>query len=470
MSTVYLSGADEENCLIALCYSAENAATIASRVTADLFATRSYRHIASAALKYVERYHEPPKRHIYDLLEERLDQGKEGANLLRILEGMEEIAPKINEEFVIDNLDLFIEKQRLRRAYQAGLEALEKDDIETARAVTQDVVRIPADQPGIWLHKPDEALRFLNKKEEDFFSSGVPTLDEMGVVPKRKTMFLIVAPAKAGKSFWLVEIGKHAIFHRKNVLHITLEMSSDETAMRYVQALEGLRRDDNENVKVSSFTDDKYVPLDETDIKRPGVNDANRATIEQKLRTVGRRSRFYIKEFPTSMLSVAQLTAFLDRMEAQDKFKPDMLILDYGDLMSLDTGNLRIDTGAVFRQLRGIAVQRNMALVTATQGNRLSAHAKLVRGDMVAEDWSKIATADIVCTYSQTQFEREHNIARILVDSSRTTASRASVYISQAYAMGQFCLDSRLHSKDIGEALDEMEHANQPRSNSGFSR
>jgi replicative DNA helicase len=133
-----------------------------------------------------------------------------------------------------------------------------------------------------------------------------------------------------------------------------------------------------------------------------------------------------------------------------------VLIVDYGDLMQISREHLRVDTGRAFVELRGIAMQRNMALVTATQGNRQSANARVVNHTHVAEDWSKIATADTVCTYSQTAEEKKIGLARILVSAARDARDQYLTLISQSYDTGQFCLDSIYMSAYVQTEVDRL--------------
>jgi len=65
-----------------------------------------------------------------------------------------------------------------------------------------------------------------------------------------------------------------------------------------------------------------------------------------------------------------------------------------------------------------------------------------VRGRHVAEDWSKIGTADTVLTFSRTARERERGLARVGVEAARGAEDGYSVLIAQNYHVGQFCLDS----------------------------
>jgi hypothetical protein len=121
--------------------------------------------------------------------------------------------------------------------------------------------------------------------------------------------------------------------------------------------------------------------------------------------------------------------------------------------MAVNVKDLRISLGRNFVSLRGIAGSRNAAVVTATQGNRISATAKLVNTNMVAEDWSKIGTADTVCTFSQTMSEKERGIARVLVAKARRARDKWIAFITQSYETGQFCIDSVYFNKMVASEV-----------------
>jgi hypothetical protein len=133
---------------------------------------------------------------------------------------------------------------------------------------------------------------------------------------------------------------------------------------------------------------------------------------------------------------------------------PDMLIIDYPDLMKMDAKNIRTDTGIIYKELRGLFVRRNIAGVVASQGNRSSMNAKVVRDDQIAEDVSKIATADTVITYSQTEQEKKLGLARLFVSNVRNDEDKYMILISQCYSAGQFALDSTLMLSDYNDIID----------------
>ena len=85
-------------------------------------------------------------------------------------------------------------------------------------------------------------------------------------------------------------------------------------------------------------------------------------------------------------------------------------------------------------------------------------NAKVVKDDMVAEDVSKIATADNVITYSQTEQERKLGLARLWVSNARNDEDKFMILISQCYAAGQFCLNSTLMLSDYEEIIRGREN------------
>jgi len=133
-------------------------------------------------------------------------------------------------------------------------------------------------------------------------------------------------------------------------------------------------------------------------------------------------------------------------LENNNRFVPDLLVLDYPDLMDIDKDNYRLGLDEVYKQVRGICVQRNLAGAVVSQGNRSSERAKKVKNDNVAEAWSKIAHADCVITYNQTEPEHQMGLARLYVSAGRNDEDKITIIISQNYAMGSFVVDSVLMS------------------------
>jgi hypothetical protein len=167
-----------------------------------------------------------------------------------------------------------------------------------------------------------------------------------------------------------------------------------------------------------------------------------RREVKKLVKELNKSGLLVIKKFPTRGLTVNQLRAYLDTLEATENFIPDMIILDYIGIMKTDERNHRISLGRTFEDFRGLCEERNAAGVTAAQVSRAGAEAQFVKSTHVSEDWSLITTADTAVTYTATEEEESLGLARLFVAKGRGEKDKFGVIISQSYAMGQFCLQS----------------------------
>jgi DnaB-like helicase C terminal domain len=424
-----------------------------------IFPNFLYQKVARAAINHILEYGEPPGVHILDIFDVELSKsGNSRDSLLLLLTSMRDHAPNVQPQFVMDNMERFIALSHIQIHLAKAMDFATKEDLDGVREVLAHRDMMPSFSQGTLLNDPDQSLRFMQNTFHESFSSGIHLLDERGIVPARKTLFLVMAPAKRGKTWWLIAIGRKSWYSRKKVLHITLEMSEDRIAQRYHQAgflMARAASQDIENPIMEKDEKGRFATLAKEPHRFSALGFADTTIPEMSSRIKDRfsgQAPIYIKEFPTGSLTVAQLNAYLDMMNVQIGFIPDIILLDYADIMQIDSDSLRTDTGVLFRNLRRLAGERNMAIVTASQGNRASSTARTVGVTHVAEDWSKIGTADAILTYSQTSMERIFSLARIGA-TLREDESPGEILITQSYKTGQFCLDSVVLTKDIQDDL-----------------
>jgi hypothetical protein len=247
-----------------------------------------------------------------------------------------------------------------------------------------------------------------------------------------------------------MHIAKVALVNHLKVLHVTLEMSEARVAQRYLQTFFAMSKR-KETVRRIKFEFDKLGRLsgfvDTEVLPSLSMDDPNiRRKLERRVEKWKHRllDNIIIKQFPTGRLTTKKLEAYMDNLEATEHFTPDLLVIDYPDLMQLDSSNYRFSLDELFKDIRGIAVERNIAVAAVSQGNRASNKAKQVGSDNVAEAWSKIFHADCVITYTQTPAEKQIGLARLLVAAGRNDADGFEVVISQNYAMGQYVIASAM--------------------------
>jgi replicative DNA helicase len=259
----------------------------------------------------------------------------------------------------------------------------------------------------------------------------------------------------------LVQIGKMAFLQRKKVLHISLEIEAEEVVQRYYQALFGVSKRDEMN-KVSSFRFDRQGELDQVvsnTVEAPFTFNsfAIKEELQTRINRFGMRSsNFIVKRFPMSSLTLDQLEAYLESLEALEEFVPDLVILDYPKIMKLNQKEIRTSLGQLMEGLRGLAQRRNFALAAVHQGNRSSSEASIVKATHASEDWSVVCTADFLITFSQTPAEKQRGLARLYVEMARSEQDAFGVLITQSYRTGQFVLESTRLSDSYARLMEAM--------------
>lgn len=459
----------EENLLSLLVWHETYAAEIAFKVPLESYSTPTTQKIAKLAVEYFQKYSKPPQAHIRDLLSDEINRPN-NSYLMDILTSIDSLRDNVNVTFVLDKIDEFVRLQKLDQCISDASYAINENDIEGAEKALSAASSAIADTSygkSVWLHDHEEWFKFLEAQEDSGFSTGIEALDEKNIKPERGTILLMIAPAKKGKSWFLTNIGKTDLVDPRlqhNVLHITLENSLRITSERYTQALLSMTRQDAtvHTLKIPLLRWGNNFDVDDLDIDVEALMLENKDKYIDKLKTkLRRRGKLKVQWFPTGSLTVQGLQSYLDKLEKTENFKPDLVLLDYADLMFTDEKNLRISTGRLYRDLRGLAGTRNFALVTATQGNRASNDARIVKQTHVAEDWSKIGTVDTVITYTQTDFEKVKGLANIFVAAARNSEDGWTALISQSYAIGQFCLDSIYKTREVGAVVARINGENE---------
>lgn len=444
-----LSGALQENVLTLLCFDDDAAKMIRGVVKVSHFESVFFREIASVAISFLDTFGKAIKEHLSDELDHLIngEDTKKAKVYKEVLADLYASKDTVNKEYVVSQLDRFLRQQNLKIGLLDAVRALQEGDLEVAEASVSKALetRVQTFNPGLLLWEKSDALKFYDFLDEPSIPMGIAKLDARGLGPRRKELCMMIAPPKKGKSWWLIQCGKSSVLHRMKVLHVTLEMSENLVSQRYIQAFFSVAKSEGK-VRLPYFVKDEsggFMAIEYIDTTRVSLLDpSSRKYVGTKLASMKRRLPLVIKEFPTGGLTIQALKSYLAMLEQMHKFVPDVIVMDYADLMQVGGENTRVEIGNIYKDLRGIAVSHNLAMITASQGNRMSSSARLITEDMVAEDWSKIATCDTVFTYNQTMEEKKRGLARMFVSNARSEHDKITVLMTQQYQLGQFCLDS----------------------------
>lgn len=470
MSDDKIDGALQENILTLVCFDDEAAPFIVNSVDVGLFESDIYKDIAQQAIEYYHQFKEAPKDHLPDLLEDKLDpdKDKKRAELYqRIIVNLYEFKEGINRKYVLSKVTEFVRQQRLKGAVVDAVNNIKNGDLDQAENTLEKALRTNIDvfHPGVSFNDTGGVLKAF----EDIvpaYGMGIEPLDKIGFGPVPGELMVILAGANRGKTWFMTHIGKAGIIRRLKVLHLSLEMSEEKMTQRYLQAFFAIGKRKGEASYPVFQTDERgrMIDIKFNDIVRPTLGDKNiEQTIIKKLGTFGgKRLPLWIKRFPTNSLNIRGLEMYLDGMERYHHYVPDILIVDYADLMQLKADNLRVETGNLYKELRRIAVERNIAVVTASQANRLSEDAKVISLKHLAEDYSKAATADNIIAYCQTSDELKLNLARLFIAKARDEEREQSILISQAYRVGQFCMGASQMSDAYWDRVEVLAGSDRP--------
>jgi len=202
---------------------------------------------------------------------------------------------------------------------------------------------------------------------------------------------VLVAPAGIGKSWCLQSLGAHLVKQGKTVVHYTLELNANYVGLRYDTVFSGIT---TSNVKFYQEEVQKVID-----------------TLTGKL---------IIKYYPTRSATVNTIAAHLKQMEIQE-IKPDVVIVDYADILKPTTfyKEKRHSTGETYENLRGMAGEFNIPVWTASQANRSSLEEEVIDATKIAEDYSKVMTADFVMSVSRKMEDKIANTGRFHVIKNR---------------------------------------------------
>lgn len=456
-----IGGALQENLLSLLCFDAARAPLVRAAVTPRLFESAMFREVAEHAIDFLDAFQAPIAEHLPDEFEDVLkgDDKRKATIYRQLLDNLFVSRESVNGDYVVSQLHKFVRQQTLKSAVIKAVEAIEAGDIDRAETDLQAGLNSQAVsfEQGTTFADTDRALSFLDHIDPPLLT-GVEELDRRGAGPCKKEYFLFLAPPSKGKTWALIHLGKWALLQRQCVVHVTLEMSEARVAQRYLQSFFSVSKREAK-VLVPQFRRDRSGSMSDIfyeTVERKTLADADiRGYLQRRMqREFRRRPPLVIKQFPTGSLTVQALEAYLEALERHHKIVPDVLIIDYPDLMHLSADNQRIDMSNLHKQLRGLAVKRNLALVGASQSNRESTRARIVDESMIAEDFSKMMIADTLISYSQTEAEHKLGLARLFAVKSRNDESKFSALITQSYGIGQFCLDSVPMESDYWELLE----------------
>ena len=263
-----------------------------------------------------------------------------------------------------------------------------------------------------------------------------------------KTLNIALAGTGVGKSLFMCHMASSILLQGKNVLYITLEMAEDRIAERIDANLL------NVNIK--------------------DITELSKQMFDTKVNNIAKKTQgtFIIKEYPTASAHVGHFKSLLNELSLKKSFRPDIIFIDYLNICgsSRYKSNFSVNSysyvKAIAEELRGLAVEFNVPIVSATQTTRSGYGNSDVELTDTSESFGLPATADLMFALIST--EELEQLGQLMVKQLKnryndpTINKRFIVGIDRAkmilYDCEQKAQDDILDSGKEEEYNDKEEH------------
>ena len=362
----------------------------------DYFTVRSYKIIFAEIHEYISNYNALPSLNALSIeCQERTDLSEsQFKDIMEVLSGLSN--EKAELDWIIDSTEKWCQE---RAIYLSLMESVKIADGQDEKRDKGAIPQILSDALGVsfdqnvghdYLQNYEERYDFYHQKEEkipfdlEFFNKITK-----GGLPN-KTLNVALAGTGVGKSLFMCHVTSSCLLQGKNVLYITMEMAEEKIAERIDANL-------------------LNVPIQK-------LHDLPRAMYENKISALSKKTqgKLIIKEYPTASAHVGHFKSLLNELELKRNIKPDIIFIDYLNICASQRYKGSIVNSytyvkAIAEELRGLAVETNVPIVSATQTTRSGFGSSDVDLTDTSESFGLPATADLMFALISTEELEEQN-------------------------------------------------------------
>ena len=352
----------------------------------------SHRTVFDLIVKFVSTHNKLPTAKVLDLELRKVNAPEE------VLNNASTLISEISKRSDVDTDYLIAESEkwcRDRAVYNAIMESIQIIDGKDSQRSEGSIPEILSDAIGVsfdqaighdYIDNSEERFNFYNLKEDripfdlDYFNKITK-----GGLPN-KTLNIALAGTGVGKSLFMCHCAASVLEQGKNVLYITMEMAEERIAERIDANLMDLPIEQLGSLPKNVFND--------------------------KIQKIAKSSigKLIVKEYPTGSAHTGHFRALLNELKLKKNFKPDMIYIDYLNICA--SSRMRGLGGsinsysyikAIAEELRGLAVEFNVPIVSATQTTR-SGYSNTDLGlEDTSESFGLPATADLMFALISTE-------------------------------------------------------------------
>ena len=342
-------------------------------------------------LNFVQEYNQPATKEVLCIETEKRQDINDSSfkRITKLISSLKDEPSEFN--WLVDTTEKWC---RDRAIYLALMESIQladgKDDTKGRDAIPtilSDALAVSFDTNVGHDYLTDYEERYESyHRKEDKIPFDLEYFDKItkGGLPN-KTLNIALAGTGVGKSLFMCHVASSVLLQGKNVLYITLEMAEEKIAERIDANLL--------NVNIQDITD---LPKQMFDSKVTNLAQKTQGTL-------------IIKEYPTASAHSGHFKALLQELALKKSFKPDIIFIDYLNICASSRYRAGSNVNsysyikAIAEELRGLAVEANLPIVSATQTTRSGYGSSDVDLTDTSESFGLPATADLMFALISTE-------------------------------------------------------------------
>jgi len=420
-------------------------------IKSEYFTDESERTVYKIISEFVVKYNKPPTTEALGitLQNSNLPEGtfKETSELVKELDVFE----KPNQDWLLDETEKFCKDKAVYNAILQSIGIMEGRDKNFSKdgipSLLQEALGVCFDSSvgHDYFEDSSDRFDFYNRVESRLpFDLSLFNKITNGGLPN-KTLNIALAGTGVGKSLFMCHMAAANLALGKNVLYITMEMAEERIAERVDANLL--------NVEIDQL---RHLPKQMFEGRIDKINGKS-------------QGKLIIKEYPTASAHVGHFKGLLNELSLKRSFKPDVIFIDYLNICASSRfkpgGGVNSYTyiKAIAEELRGLAVEFNLPIVSATQTTRSGFSNTDVELTDTSESFGLPATADFMFALIST--EELEGLNQIMVKQLKNRYNDPTLY--KRFMIGIDRAKMRLYDlEDIAQSnladsgQDENENSN----------
>ena len=356
-------------------------------IRSEYFSDGDHKYAFEQIKDYIEKYNNPPTIEAMSVAFDRATE--EQRSLLKTVFEYEQEPQEL--QWLVDETEKFCKDKAVFNAVLEGIQIIDgKSRDKTPDALPEMLTE--ALQVGFdtnvghdFIEDADKRFDFYNRLEEKvpFDLELFNKITEGGL--SNKTLNIALAGTGVGKSLFMCHMASSCIANGKNVLYITLEMAEERIAERIDANLM--------NITIMELSD----------MSKPMFQDRIQVLKEKY------EGRLIVKEYPTASAHAGHFKALLNELKLKRNFHPDIIFIDYLNICTSSrfrpgsSANSYTIIKSIAEELRGLAVEQDVPIFSATQTTRGGYNSSDVDLTDTSESFGLPATADLMFAIISTE-------------------------------------------------------------------